>query len=436
VIVLSDEDFEIPWYESPALNDVVGLMGARAMQGIMNTFSGNRIFGGKTGVNTVATELGKRLDDGEKRLLIIADSFTKRFYDDLAPDFEEHGFEIKVWDGVEPEVPMYVLDEGLKVCNNFKPTVFLAVGGGSVLDAAKALWIVYERPGISLHQIDILDNAVGLRRKVKALVAIPTTIGTGSEVTTASIITDTKRVPPKKISLSVDETLPDYVIIDTKFVKTLPPFLIMATGLDALAHSIGAITSNWSSPLSDAINMVAIEEILKYLPRLVKYGTKDLEALEHMQWAATMAGMGFNNAMPGIEHSLGHSFGAVMHIHHGLSVGMFSAQSVAWQAKVTEKWRKLGPLFGLKEEEYVSRQDYLEGIIKAIQSFQRAMGGVASVKELTKPKITKKDYESKLDILARYAKEDVCTLTSYRPVAEKDYRRMFEAAWDGENLVY
>ncbi len=436
MILLSDEDFEVPWYESPALNDVVGLMGARAMQGIMNTFSGNRIFGGKTGVTTVAIELGKRLDEGEKRLLIIADSFTKRFCEDVFPDFEDNGFEIKVWSGVEPEVPMYILDDGLQICNDFKPTVFLAVGGGSVLDAAKALWIVYEQPGINLMQIDILDNAVGLRRKVKALVAIPTTIGTGSEVTTAAIVTDTKRDPPKKISLTVDETLPDYVILDTKFVKTLPPFLIMATGLDALAHSLGAITSNWGSPLSDAINMVAIEEVLRYLPRLVKYGTKDEEALEHMQWAALLAGMGFNNAMPGIEHSLGHSFGAIMHVHHGLSVGMFCAQSVAWQAKVTEKWRKLGPLFGVREDKYSTRQEYLEAIVKAIQAFQRAMGGVASVKEITEPKITKADYQSKLEILARYSKEDAVTLTSYRPVGEINYRRMFEAAWDGEKLVY
>ncbi|MCK5046887.1 MAG: iron-containing alcohol dehydrogenase, partial [Candidatus Heimdallarchaeota archaeon] len=207
-------------------------------------------------------------------------------------------------------------------------------------------------------------------------------------------------------------------------------------GLDALAHSLGAITSNWGSPLSDAINMVAIEEVLRYLPRLVKYGTKDEEALEHMQWAATLAGMGFNNAMPGIEHSLGHSFGAIMHVHHGLSVGMFCAQSVAWQAKVTEKWRKLGPLFGVKEEKYSTRQEYLEAIVKAIQAFQRSMGGVASVKEITEPKITKADYQSKLEILARYSKEDAVTLTSYRPVGEINYRRMFEAAWDGEKLVY
>ncbi len=433
---MTKEDFEIPWYESPALNDVVGLMGARAMRGIMNTFNGNRIFGGKTGLLNVATELGKRFDEGDKRLLIIADSFTKTFYNRIAGVFENHGFEIEIWSGVQPEVPLDILDEGIQICNKFKPNVFLAVGGGSVLDATKALWIVYERPGINLLQIDILDNAVGLRRKVKALVAIPTTIGTGSEVTTASIITDTRRTPPKKISLSVDETLPDYVILDTQFVETLPPFLIMATGLDALAHSIGAITSNWGTPLSDAINIVAIKEVLQYLPRLVKYGTKDLEALEHMQWAATYAGMGFNNAMPGIEHALGHSFGAVMHVHHGLSVGMLSAQSVAWQAKVTEKWLELCTLFGVSKEKYSTRQELLEALIAAIQDFQRSVGGVASVKELDNPKISKVDYMSKLDILAKYAKEDVCTLTSYRPVSEKDYRRMFEAAWDGEKLVY
>ncbi|NHJ49069.1 MAG: iron-containing alcohol dehydrogenase [Asgard group archaeon] len=433
---MADEEFEIPWYESPALKDVVGLMGARAMQGIMNTFSGNRVWGGKTGLLNVATELGKRFDDGDKRLLIIADSFTKTFYDTIAPFFEDEGFKVEMWSNVQPEVPLDVLEEGLQICNKFKPNVFLAVGGGSVLDCAKALWIVYEQPDSNLLQIDILDNAVGLRRKVRALIAIPTTIGTGSEVTTASIVTDTRRDPPKKISLSVDETLPDYVILDTQFVETLPPFLIMATGLDALAHSLGAITSNWSNPITDAINITAIREVLHYLPRLVKYGTKDLEALEHMQWAALYAGMGFNNAMPGIEHALGHSFGAVMHVHHGLAVGMFSPQSIAWQAKVTERWRALCPLFGLNEKEYSSRDELLKATVKAVQDFIHSIGGFTSVKEIQHPKIAKKDYESKLDIMAQYAEEDVCTLTSYRPVEKKHYRKMLEAAWDSEKLVF
>ena len=224
--------------------------------------------------------------------------------------------------------------------------------------------------------------------------------------------------------------------MDTEFVKTLPPFLIKATGLDAFTHSIGAFVSNWGSPFVDAINLTAIREVLQYLPRLVKFGTQDLEALEHMQWAATLAGMGFINAMPGIDHALGHSFGAVMHVHHGLSVGMFAAQSVAWQAKVTERWRDLCPLFGISLEKYSSRQALLEALTKAIQEFCRSVGGVAAVKEIDQPQINKKDYLNKLDILAEYADSDVCSLTSYRPINKEIYKQMFQAAWDGEKLIY
>jgi alcohol dehydrogenase class IV len=435
-LILSDKEVEATWYESDALKDLVGMMGARAMRGIMTQFRGNRIFGGKTGLADVAEELGKRLEFSEKKLLIIADSFTQQFQKKIKPEFEKNGFEVLVWDGVQPEVPLPIIEEGVEICKKFEPTVFLAVGGGSVMDAAKILWIAYERPEIDLLQIDALSSIIGLRTKVVALVAIPTTIGTGSEVTTAAVVTDTRREPAQKISLSVDETLPDYVVLDTDFVKTLPPFLIKATGLDALAHSLGSFVSNWHSPLIDAINKTAISETLEYLPRLVKYGTKDLEALEHMQWAATMAGMGFINAIPGIEHAMGHSFGAVMHVHHGLSVGMFSAQSIAWQAKVTERWRELCPLFGVKAEDYSSREELLEALVTAVQDFCRSVGGAAAVKEIEQPKITKKEYLKKLDTLASYAKSDVCSLTSYRPITKEDYLQMFEAAWDGEKLVY
>ncbi|MBD3192775.1 MAG: iron-containing alcohol dehydrogenase [Candidatus Heimdallarchaeota archaeon] len=433
---MNKNEVETTWYESPALKGLVGLMGGRAMRGIMNQFRGNRIFGGKTGLMDVAEELGKRLEPNEKRLLIIADSFTQRFSKKIQPEFEQQGFEIRIWDGVKPEVPLDIIEEGVEICKEFKPTIFVAVGGGSVIDAAKVLWIAYERPEIDLLQIDVFSSVIGLRTKVIALVAIPTTIGTGSEVTTAAVVTDTRREPPKKISLSVDETLPDYVVLDTDFVKTLPPFLIKATGLDALAHSIGAYVSNWGSPFIDAINMTAIKEVLQYLPRLAKFGTKDLEALEHMQWAATLAGMGFINAMPGIDHALGHSFGAVMHVHHGLSVGMFAAQSVAWQAQVTERWRDLCPLFGIDQQKYSSRQELLEALVRAIQDFCRSIGGVAAVKEIEKPKITQEDYLKKIEVMAEYADSDVCSLTSYRPINKEIYKQMYQAAWDGEELIY
>lgn len=431
-----EEEYEKAWYEDPALKDMMSLMGARCIRGIMNQFRGNRIWGGKTGLMTVAAELGKRLEANEKRALIISDDFTQKFSNKIISFFEEHGFECKVWSGVIPEVPLYTIKEGKKVCDEFKPRVFIAVGGGSVIDTAKVLMIHYEYPELNVIQIDAFSAILGLRKKIKALVAIPTTIGTGSEVTTAAVVTDTKRKPPKKIVISVDETLPDYVILDTDFVKTLPKFLMIATGLDTFAHSIGSYMSNWGSPYVDAINLTVIKENLKYLPRLAKYGAKDIEALEHIQWAATFAGVGFGNSMAGIDHSLGHSFGAVMHVHHGLSVGLFSAQSLAWQAKVTERWRDLCPIFGIEAKKSIHREQNIVELVKAIQTYVRSVGGFAAVKDITKPEITKEDYMSKLNILAEYADSDIVNLGTYRPTSVEIYHRMFEAAWEGSDLIY
>ncbi|MEA2071861.1 MAG: iron-containing alcohol dehydrogenase [Asgard group archaeon] len=432
---MAKDEIEKTWYENPALKSMVGLMGARAMRGIMHQFRGNRIWGGKTGLESVAEELSKRLNPEDRRILIVADSFTKKFGKKIVPEFEKWGFSTQIWNEVEPEVPLNIVQKGVEVCQKFKPKVLLAVGGGSVIDAAKVLLIAYERPEQNLLQIDALSAILGLRKKIIALVAIPTTIGTGSEATTAAVVTNTRRDPPKKIGLSVDETLPDYVVLNTDFVKTLPPFLISATGLDAFSHSLGAYISNWETPLLDAINTTAIKEILTYLPRLVDFGTKDLEALEHMQWAATLAGLGFNNAVPGIEHALGHSFGAVMHVHHGLSVGLFCAQSLAWQAKVTDRWQNLCPLFGI-EVKRKSKKQLLDELIKAIQQFCRRVNGVAAVKEIKEPNISKTNYMNKIDTLADYAVTDICSLTSYRPIQKADYAKMFQAAWDSKELVF
>ncbi len=426
---------EKPWYEDPFIQEMMGLMGARSMRSIMAGFKSNLVYSGENGLANAARYLAKTLYDTEKRILIIADSFTKKFSAKIEKGFSKYNFEFLIWDGAKPEVPYHTIEEGVEICEEFKPAVIMAVGGGSVMDTAKVVNIKYERPELNLLQIDIVSGAIGLHRKIKHLVAIPTTIGTGSEATTAAIVNDTRREPHKKIGVTCDDILPTMVILHPDFVKNLPSFLITGTGLDTFAHAVGAYVSNWNSPYTSAIALVSIKETLQYLPRLVKYGSKDLEGWEHMQWAALMAGLSFSNAMPGIEHALGHSFGALMNTHHGLSVGLFTPQSVAWQAKVTERWKDLCPLFDLDISK-LPRQKALEALIQKMQDFIHKVNGAVSVNEIQHPVIKKEDYFKAIPMMSEFALNDIAHLASYRPLKYDIYKKMFEAAWDSKKIVY
>lgn len=422
---------ETSWYEDPFIQDMMGIMGARSMRSIMAGFKGNLIYSGEFGIGDATKYVDKSLDGFDKRILVITDDFTKKFLPKMEKAFENTDFDFKLWDGVKPEVPWETIEEGVQICKEFKPTVFMAIGGGSVLDTAKIMHIAYERPELNLLNIDALSISVGLHRKVKYVIAIPTTIGTGSEATTAAIMNDTRRKPHKKVAITTDDILPSIVILHPDFVKDLPPFLIMGTGLDTLAHAVGAYVSNYNSPITSALNLTAIKGTLHYLPRLVKHKSKDTEAWEKMQWNALMAGLGFSNAMPGIEHALGHSFGALMEVHHGYSVGLFTPSSVAWQGKVTERWKDLCPLFNVKIEG-IPRQKALETLCTAIQEFIVSVGGATAVKDMKNPVIDEKHYREHIPTMANYALNDISHLVSYRPIKMSDYVNIYESLWDGK----
>ncbi|MFX1449169.1 MAG: iron-containing alcohol dehydrogenase, partial [Promethearchaeota archaeon] len=325
---------KLAWYEATIIKDMMGLMGGRALRGGMSTYISSKIYQGKASLLRVAHLLEATIDKEDRRALIITDEFTQKFAKYVTEYLDLIEMEYKIWSGVEPEVPISTIYEGAKICEEFKPQVLIAIGGGSVMDTTKMVMVKYEKPEVNLFMILPYFGSVGLRKKFKYFVAIPTTSGTGSEVTQIAVITDTDREPPKKLEVLSDELCADITILFTDFVKDMPPFLTMATGLDAFSHAIGSFVSNWGSPYVDAMNSTAIKEILKYLPRAYKYGAKDIEAREHMQMASLMAGVGFGNTTPGIDHSLGHSFGKIFNVHHGLSVGLFTVYSIAFQAKV------------------------------------------------------------------------------------------------------
>ncbi|MFX0004939.1 MAG: iron-containing alcohol dehydrogenase [Candidatus Hodarchaeota archaeon] len=425
------------WYESQLIKDLIPILGARAVRGLETNFFLSRIYTGKSALLKVVRYLEAIIEEEDRRALIITDTFTKKFVKNVEEFLKLIKMDYRVWSEVLPEVPVSTIDEGAKVCEEYKPTILLAIGGGSVMDTAKMVLVKYEKPNQNLFMIlPSIGAALGLRKKIKYLIAIPTTAGTGSEVATAALITDTSRDPPKKIEVVHEELLADITILDSEFVKDLPPFLTMATGLDALAHATGSYTTNWGNPYFDAVNKTVISEIIKYLPRSYKYGGRDMEARSHMQVASTLAAFGsYGNQAPGINHALGHSFGKIFNIHHGIAVSLFLPYDIAFKVKVTDKWMDLCPIFNV-ESQYKTKNELLKDLIKSIEDFIISIDGFTCVKDLKEPQITKEEYFGKLDLLVDYAMNDAVTLTSYRPINEDLYRKIYEYAWDGKIIDF
>ncbi|MFW9969030.1 MAG: iron-containing alcohol dehydrogenase [Candidatus Odinarchaeota archaeon] len=425
---------QIPNQVNEQLIALMNLLKARAPGGLLTAFRSPQIIFGMTALNRIKTFLDGNLGEGERRALIITDDFTEKFASSIINAFSKINIDSRVWSGAKPEVPIHSIDEAVKICEDFKPSIFVAIGGGSVLDSTKGLMIKYEKPETNLLSVSALVP-LGLRKKVKYFIAIPTTSGTGSEVTLAAMLTDINYEPPKKFTVSHPELIPDFAVLITEFVQDMPPFLTMATGLDALAHAVGSYVSTIGTPFPDAMNMYAIKEIIKYLPRAYKYGGKDIEARSHMQIAASMAGLGFIHSRVGIDHALGHSFGKVLNVHHGLSVGMFLPYALAFQMKISERWKDLCPLFRIDTKNGDNKEVFIE-FLNAIKDFIHSIDGPVCVKEIKKPIITKEDYYKNLDLLVNYAQTDHVAYMVTRYIDSEIIRRIFEYAWDGKTIDF
>lgn len=273
------------------------------------------------------TELGTEYH--RKRVFIVTDSFLYQsgFTKRITKILDEQGIEHMTFFQVAPDPTLACAKLGASQMADFKPDAIIAIGGGSPMDAAKIMWVLYEHPEIDFR--DMALDFMDIRKRVykfphmgsKAmLVAIPTTAGTGSEVTPFAIITD--QDDGTKYPVTDYELLPDMAIIDSDLMLNIPRGLTKASGIDALVHSIEAIASIMSSPYTDAMANEAIELIFKYLPRAYKNGASDPEAREGMANAATIAGISFANAFLGICHSMGHKLGSYHHIPHGIAVSL------------------------------------------------------------------------------------------------------------------
>ncbi len=339
----------------------------------------------------------------------------------------------EIFSEVESDPSFDTVNKGLEMMNNFKPDVVIALGGGSAIDAAKGMWLFYEHPdadpeGMKLKFMDIRKRTYKfpkLGQKAK-MVAIPTTSGTGSEVTSFAVITDKQN--NKKYPLADYELTPDVAIVDPDLVMSLPKSITADTGLDVLTHAIEAYVSVMASDYTDGLSEKASELVMKYLVEAYEHGDNKI-AREKMHNASTIAGMSFTNAFLGINHSLAHKIGAEFHLPHGRINAILLPYVIRYNStKPTKfvsfpkyeyyiadrKYAELAKKIGLKAE---TVEEGIDSLIKAIQELIEKLNLPKSFQEAG---IDEQEFLSKIDLLADRAFEDQCTTANPRvPIVEE-----------------
>ncbi len=363
-----------------------------------------------------------------KRALIVTDKVIHKldFMEKVAEYLKDAGLEVQVFDDIEPEPSMETIIRGAEFAKKYNPDWFIAVGGGSCMDAAKAMWVLYENPSIAVDGINPLSK-LGLRKKAR-LICIPTTSGTGSDATWATIITNVK--DERKMELTSREIVADISILDPELPKGMPPKLVAGTGLDALAHGIESYVSQWRNDFSDVLAIGAIQMIFKYLPRAYR-NPEDKEAKEKMHNAATMAGISFGNSQVGIAHAMGHSLGAIFHVPHGRSIGLFLPYSIEYSARqAMERYATIAREIGIEaktDEEAVGK------LVEAVRKLERDVGEPASLKEAG---ISRRDFDKRLNDLATRAANSTCTFMNPRVPDTAETKKLFTYAYEGKKADF
>jgi len=293
-------------------------------------------------------------------------------------------FTVKVYDEVEPEPYFETAEDASILAIEFKPNVIIALGGGSVIDVAKAVWVKYERPDYDLHSISPFEW-IGVGRKCQ-LIAIPTTSGTGSDATLGIVLSEKVKVGKRKIALGSLEVVPYATILDPNFPKSMPRKLTVSTGVDALAHSIEALVSTEATDFTDALALKSIEIIFVHLPRVLE-DPENLDSRTKIHLAATMAGIAFSNSGLGIAHAIAHAVGPVAKLPHGTMVGIvlpyavkFNYEDESARLKYDILLRYLNSMIDVKAKDIIDALLNFYDIIGQAKNVREAGGDVEKVK--------------------------------------------------------
>ena len=389
---------------------------------------------------------------GAKKAFIVTDTFLYQngYTKPITDKLDEMGITHTTFFDVQPDPTLKNAQDGAKLMAAFEPDTIIALGGGSAMDAAKIMWVLYEHP-----EADFMDMAmrfIDIRKRVYTFpkmgekayfIAVPTSAGTGSEVTPFAVITDGET--GVKYPLADYELLPDMAIIDTDFHMSAPKGLTAASGIDAVTHAVEAYAAMLATDYTDGLALQALKNIFKYLPRAYENGQTDVEAREKMANAATMAGMAFANAFLGVCHSMAHKLGAFHHLPHGVANALMIEEVIRFNA--SEAPAKMGTFSQYDHPHTLARYaeiaDYLglggktdekklENLIKAINELKAKVGIKETIRDYG---IDEKDFLDRLDDMVEQAFDDQCTGANPRYPLMSEIKQMYLNAYYGKHFV-
>ncbi len=359
---------------------------------------------------------------GKKAILVVGGGSMKRFgfLDQAVGYLKEAGMEVELFEGVEPDPSVETVMRGAEAMRKFQPDWIVSMGGGSPIDAAKAMWIFYEYPEFTFSEAVIPFNLPELRQKAR-FVAIPSTSGTATEVTAFSVITDYKQ--RIKYPLADFNITPDIAIVDPKLAETMPKELTAHTGMDALTHAIEAYVAGLHSDFSDPLALHAIEMIYS---SLLKSYDGDNQARAEMHIAQCLAGMAFSNALLGIVHSLAHKTGAIFHIPHGCANAIYLPYVIEYNSKVcADRFAKIARMLNLKGE---TDLELTNALIASIKKMNLQLDIPLNLKDYG---VSEKDFTDNINYIAENAVADACTSSNPRPTSVEEMKMVLSCIYHG-----
>jgi alcohol dehydrogenase class IV len=335
----------------------------------------------------------------------------------------------QIFDEVEPEPSLLTIKKGGIAVNLYLPQWVIGVGGGSCMDAAKAIILMLARPDLEPDAF-VASDTYNFRAKAR-LMAIPTTSGTGSEATWAIVLTDT--VYNRKVGLGATECMPDVAILDPEMVTGMPPKITADTGMDVLCHGIEGYASTWGTSLTAGPGLIAVRRFFENLEKAYQDGN-NLEARKEMMYAATLAGMSFGNAMAGLSHSTGHALGAIFHVPHGRAVGLFLPYTMEYlinsSTETTTKFAEIARFCGLGSG---NDKKCAKTLVARIRTLAGAISQPQSVRDCG---IDQAAYIAAIPDLVDRAINEVMTITVTRVPDTQDLEKIFLYAYEGKNIDF
>lgn len=394
-----------------------------------------------------ATDLALRELAGKKKAFIVTDKclFDLGYTQKVTKVLDEIGVQSQIFSDVKPDPTISTVNQALALVNNFEPDVIIALGGGSPIDAAKIIWLMYEQPELKFE--DMAMRFMDIRKRIaqfpelgkKAeMVAIPTTSGTGSEVTPFAVITDDEthiKYPIADYALT-----PNMAIVDPDMVMTMPKGLAAASGIDALTHAIEAYVSVVANDYTNGIALESIQMIFDYLPTSYNEGASNPIAREKIHYASTMAGMAFANSFLGICHSMAHKLGSAFNLPHGVANALLINEVIKFNA--TENPTKMGAFSQYKYPQAIERyskiadvlglkgKDKVQALIEAINKLKLDLNIPLSIKEAG---VSEDTFYAKLDETVEQAFDDQCTGANPRYPLMSEMKQMYINAFNGQD---